>query len=249
MSNSEISDSEANDSEANDSEINDLQVNKQNTSEPKTSEPKAPRPEQYAALSPTAYADGLGREQFMEAAIRELWPQIPRIAGPAFTVRCVPGDNLMLHAAIYRASPGDIVVVEAGSADYAVAGGNVCAIAQRRGIAGFVIDGVIRDIAEVREARFPVFARGCIPKPGVKERLGELNVPITCGGVWVSPGDMVIADEEGIAVIPRDRLLEVWQIAKQRTDKDAATNLDDWARSHQARIEALLNQKGFNSEN
>ena len=93
-----------------------------------------------------------------------------------------PGDNLMLHAAIYRARPGDVIVVEAGDADYAVSGGNVCAVAQRRGITGFVVDGVIRDLAEVREARFPVFARGCIPKPGVKESLGELNQAITCGG-------------------------------------------------------------------
>ncbi|MFK8183687.1 MAG: RraA family protein [Phormidesmis sp.] len=201
---------------------------------------------QCAEISPTAYADGLGREQFMDRGIRELWPQIPRIAGPAFTVRCVPGDNLMLHAALYRAKPGDIIVVETGSNDYAVAGGNVCAIAQKRGITGFVIDGVIRDVAEVREARFPVFARGCIPKPGIKERLGELNVPISCGGVWVSAGDMVIADEEGIAVVPQAQLSEVWHIAKARADKDAATSLEDWARSHQTRIASLLTQKGFN---
>ena len=204
-----------------------------------------PSAEQCAAISPTAYADGLGRKQFMDMGIRELWPQIPRMAGPAFTVRCVPGDNLMLHAALYRAQPGDVVVVESGSCDYAVAGGNVCAIAQKRGIAGFIIDGVIRDVAEVREARFPVFARGCIPKPGVKERLGELNVPIVCGGVWVSAGDMVIADEEGIAVVPQAQLADVWQIAKARAEKDDATSLEDWARSHQNRIEALLLQKGF----
>ncbi len=201
----------------------------------------------YAQLSPTAYADGLGREQFMDIGIRELWPQIPRMAGPAYTVRCAPGDNLMLHAAIYRASPGAVIVVEAGDADYAVAGGNVCAIAQRRGIAGLVIDGVIRDIAEVREARFAVFARGCIPKPGMKESLGELNLPVTCGGVRVSPGDMVIADEEGIAVVPCDRLQEVWQIAKDRTDKDAATSLDNWETAHRQKIEALLTAKGFTS--
>ena len=119
--------------------------------------------DKYKAISPTAYADGLEREQFMSMEIRALWPQIPRIAGPAYTVRCVPGDNLMLHAAIYRASPGDVIVVEAGNSDYAMSGGNVCAIAQKRGITAFIIDGAIRDIAEVREARFPVFAKGVIP--------------------------------------------------------------------------------------
>ena len=199
----------------------------------------------YADLSPTADADALERSQFMDIGIRELWPQIPRIAGPAYTVRCVPGDNLMLHAAIYKAKPGDVVVVEAGSHDYAVSGGNVCAIAQKRGIAGFVIDGVIRDIAEVRTAKFPVFARGCIPKPGVKETLGSLQVPIVCGGVQVHPNDIVVADEEGIAIIPSAQKEAVWQIAKERTDRDAATSLENWERSHQQKIENLLAQKGW----
>ncbi|MGD1862978.1 MAG: RraA family protein [Phormidesmis sp.] len=199
----------------------------------------------YSALSPTAYADGLPRSQFMHSAIRELWPQIPRIAGPAYTVRCTPGDNLMLHAAIYRAKPGDVIVVEAGNSDYAMSGGNVCAIAQKRGITAFIIDGAIRDIAEVREARFPVFAKGVIPKPGVKETLGELGIPITCGGVKVFPADMIIADEEGIAVVPHQQLETVWQIAKDRTDKDAAQSLEDWAKAHQAKIERILSEKGF----
>ncbi|MEL6816312.1 MAG: RraA family protein [Cyanobacteria bacterium J06598_3] len=202
-------------------------------------------PSKYGDLSPTAYADGLGRQQFMDMGIHELWPQIPRIAGPAYTVKCPPGDNLMLHAAIYRAKPGDVMVVEAGNCDYAMAGGNVCAIAQKRGITGFVIDGVIRDIAEVRDARFPVFARGCIAKPGVKETLGSLAITIHCGGVTVSPGDMVIADEEGIAVVPCDRLEAVYKIAKARTDKDNAQSLEDWAAAHQARIERFLMEKGF----
>jgi hypothetical protein len=76
-------------------------------------------------------------------------PTTPRVAGPAFTVRCPPGDNLMLNAGIHRADRGSVIVVEADDVDYAVASGNVCAVAQRRGIAGFVIDGVIRDLAEV----------------------------------------------------------------------------------------------------
>lgn len=199
----------------------------------------------FSELSPTAYADGLARSQFMHPTIHELWPQIPRIAGPAYTVRCPPGDNLMLHAAIYRASPGDVIVVEAGNDDYAMSGGNVCAIAQKRNITGFVIDGAIRDIAEVRAARFPVFAKGCIPKPGVKETLGELQIPICCGGVTVFPGDMVIADEEGIAVVPKQQLEQVWQIAKARTEKDSAESLENWGTNHRAKIENLLQQKGF----
>ena len=87
----------------------------------------------FDSVSPCEYADALPRHQFMDYAIKPLWEGIPRIAGPAFTVKCEPGDHLMLHAAIYRASPGDIIVVEADD-KFAVAGGNVCAIAQARGI-------------------------------------------------------------------------------------------------------------------
>ena len=88
----------------------------------------------------------------MDSGVRPLWGPPPRVTGPAYTVRCAPGDNLMLHAAIYRAQRGSIVVVESGDPDFALAGGNVCATAQRRGIAGFVLDGLIRDLQEVREA-------------------------------------------------------------------------------------------------
>ena len=86
----------------------------------------------FQDISPTTFADILGREQVMNIGIRPLWPSIRRVAGPAFTVRCPPGDNLMLHAAIYRAEPGSVIVVEAGDIDYAVAGGNVCAISYAR---------------------------------------------------------------------------------------------------------------------
>ncbi|RZM79485.1 RraA family protein [Leptolyngbya iicbica] len=200
----------------------------------------------FAAISPTSYADaGLGRSQFMDMGIREMWPRIPRIAGPAYTVSCPPGDNLMLHAAIYRAEPGAVIVVQAGDLDYAMSGGNVCATAQARGIAGFVIDGVIRDVAEVREAGFAVFARGLSPVPGKKQALGTLNQPITCGGVQVHPGDMVVADEEGIAVIPAERQADIWLSAKQRMDKDTAQSLAEWKANHHAKIEQILQSLGF----
>src|SRR5690349_1285823 len=120
----------------------------------------------FQELSPTTLADVLTRDRVMDMGIHSLWAEIPRVAGPAYTVRRAPGDNLMLHAAIYRAPRGSIIVVEAGDLDYAVAGGNVCAVAQKHGILAFVIDGVIRDVAEARANRFPVFARGLSPIPG-----------------------------------------------------------------------------------
>lgn len=200
----------------------------------------------FVELSPTTYADALlGREQFMDMGIRGMWPQIPRIAGPAYTVSCAPGDNLMLHAAIYRAEPGSIIVVKAGDMDYAMSGGNVCATAQKRGIAGFVIDGVIRDVAEVRELQFPVFARGAMPVPGKKNGPGTLQNMIICGGVQVEAGDIVVADEEGIAIIPAAQQESVWEIAKRRAEKDKARSLEDWGTEHRAKVEKNLKESGY----
>jgi regulator of RNase E activity RraA len=198
----------------------------------------------FAALSPTTLADCLSRDRVMDIGIRPLWPGMPRVAGPAFPVRCPPGDNLMLHAAIYRARPGDVIVVEAGDTDYAVAGGNVCLVAQRRGVAAFVVDGVIRDLAEVREHRFPVFARGVIPIPGAKDAVGVLNGAVRCGGVQVAPGDVVVADEEGIVVVPAGRAAAVRQAAEARAAKEAGETLDAWETAHRARIDEILKKKG-----
>ncbi len=199
----------------------------------------------FQQLSPTTLADVLTRDRVMDIGIRPLWPEMPRVAGIAYPVRCAPGDNLMLHAAIYRAPPGSVIVVEAGDVDYAVAGGNVCAVAQKHGIAAFVVDGVIRDLAETRANQFPVFARGVIPIPGGKDVIGTLNQPVRCGGVLVAPGDVVVADEEGIVVVPANRLDEVLQKAQARAAKDAAETLESWEAAHRARIDEILREKGF----
>jgi 4-hydroxy-4-methyl-2-oxoglutarate aldolase len=200
---------------------------------------------EFTRIPPTTLADILGREQVMDIGVRPLWHPLPRVAGPAFTVRCAAGDNLMLHAAIHRAAPGSVIVVEAGDVDYAVAGGNVCAAAQRRGVAAFVVDGVIRDLGEVRAMRFPVFARGVIPIPGSKAAVEPLNVPVRCGGVTVQAGDVVVADEEGIVVIPGAHAKQLLVEAQGRLAQEAGESLDAWERAHEARIDAILSEKGF----
>lgn len=202
-------------------------------------------PSDFVRLSPTTLSDVLTRDRVMDAGIRPVWMPMPRVAGPAYPVRCEAGDNLMLHAAIHRAPAGAVIVVEAGDGDYAVSGGNVCAWAQKRGIAAFVVDGVIRDVAEVRSLGFPVFARGVIPIPGDKRRTGVLNGPIRCGGIHVAPGDVVVADEEGIVVVDRARAAEVLKSAEAKAAKDAATSLDQWGRAHQERVEKTLRELGF----
>ncbi|WP_328302479.1 RraA family protein [Streptomyces sp. NBC_00435] len=198
----------------------------------------------FTDVPPTTLADLLGREQVMDIGIRPQWDS-PRVAGPAYTVRCEPGDNLMLHAAIYRAGPGSVVVVESGDLDYALAGGNVCAVAQRRGIAAFVLDGLVRDLGEVREAGFPVFSRGVIPIPGGKKKLGTLGGAVRVGGVTVHPGDIVVADEEGIVVTPAARQEEVLREVRAKLAKEAGESLDAWEEQHRARIEKALGEQGF----
>ncbi len=202
----------------------------------------------FGRFPSTTWADVLERKQIMDYHIRPLWPGMPRIAGPAYPVACAPADNLMLHAAIYRAPQGAVVVAQAGDLEYAVAGGNVCATAQKNGIAGFVIDGLVRDIGEIRECGFPVFARGLIPKPGGKHGEGILNGGVSCGGVRVEPGDWVIADEEGIAVVPAARLDELHVAAAARFAKDEAQSLAEWERSHRASVEAILAKKGITGD-
>ncbi|MFJ9867188.1 RraA family protein [Streptomyces sp. NPDC101165] len=200
---------------------------------------------EFQDIPTTTLADLLGRDQVMDIGIRSLWAPVPRIAGPAFTVSCPPGDNLMLHAAIHRAEPGSVIVVESGDLDWALAGGNVCAVARRRGVAAFVADGLIRDLAEVRELGFPVFARGVIPIPGAKKAVRPLNEPVRCGGVRIEAGDVVVADEEGVVAVPAARRAEILQGARAKLAKEAAESLDDWEKAHRARIDALLAERGF----
>ena len=201
--------------------------------------------EAYGALSPNELCDVLELSCVMRHEVRPLWTGIPRIAGPAFTVRTGRHDNLMFHASIYLARPGDIIVVEAGDDEMAVAGGNVCAIAQRRGVAGLVVDGVIRDVVESRERRFPVFGRGISPIPAKRVGDGGMNIQIRCGGVVVNPGDVVVADEEGIVVVPRARAADVLAKAQAKVTADAALSLDDWERRHRAAVETALKARGY----
>jgi regulator of RNase E activity RraA len=154
----------------------------------------------------------------------------------------------MFHASIYRAALGSVIVVEGGDCEFAIAGGNVCLAAQRFGISGLIIDGVIRDAEEVREALFPVYARGLMPKPGVKKSLGTLATPVTCGGVHVALGDVVVADEEGIVVLPAADATTLLARAVQADQDERATTLDDWIDEHRTRIAGLLEEYGYQED-
>ena len=129
------------------------------------------------------------------------------LCGVALTVRVRPGDNLMLHKALTLARPGDVIVVDgSGEPSHALAGGLMRLAALARGVAGLVLDGAIRDVAEWAEGELPVFARGRSHRRPSKDGPGEINVPIACAGLAVSPGDVVLGDADGVLALPPDRL-------------------------------------------
>ena len=148
-------------------------------------------------------SDLLNRLYAMDPAIRCLTGDHHVLCGPACTVKVFPGDNLMVHKALDVAKPGDIIVVDAGgSTQNAVLGDLISTKARHRGIAGFIVDGLIRDLPSILPLDFPVFARGTTPIGPLHRGPGEINYPICCGGIVVSPGDLVVADATGIIVIP-----------------------------------------------
>ena len=143
------------------------------------------------------------------------------VAGPAFTVRARSGDNLMLHRAIDMAAPGDVIVVDGGGElGIAQTGELMMGHAARRGIAAVVIDGAIRDVAALRELALGVWARGATPSGPYKDGPGEIGYPISCGGQVVMPGDIVMADEDGVVVIPAGDAASVLTAAEAHNAKE-----------------------------
>jgi RraA family protein len=148
-------------------------------------------------------SDHLNRLYTVDPTIRCLGNS-GRLAGPACTVKVYPGDNLMVHKALDIAKPGDVVVVDArGSRANAVLGDTISMKARHRGIAGFIVDGYIRDLSGIRKMNYPVYARGATVVGPLHRAPGEINYPVCCGGVVVNPGDIIIADCSGVVVIPQ----------------------------------------------
>jgi regulator of RNase E activity RraA len=152
-----------------------------------------------------AISDLMNRLFTMSTAIRPMTDPSLRILGPACTVKVYPGDNLMVHKSLDLARPGDVVVVDAsGSSLTAVLGDLVSTKARHRGIAGFVVDGLIRDLPAIQAlGDFPVFARGVTPIGPLHRGPGEVNFPISAGGIVVQPGDVIVGDLNGVVVVPR----------------------------------------------
>lgn len=154
--------------------------------------------------SPATLHEALGRRGAMPFPIKPLYPGM-RVCGPALTVSCGPTDNLMIHIAVALAKPGDVLVVDfKGMTEAGPWGDVLTASAVARGIAGLVIDGCVRDATAIRDMGFPVFCRGTNMKGTNKTAAnGDVNTTISCAGVIVSPGDIVVGDDDGVVVVPQ----------------------------------------------
>jgi 4-hydroxy-4-methyl-2-oxoglutarate aldolase len=145
-----------------------------------------------------------------------------RLAGPALTVMCHPGDNLMIHVAVARAQAGTVLVAQCHDAGYGVWGEVLTVAAVARGIAGLVLDGSVRDLGAIRRLGFPVFARGTALRGTAKDARGAVGMVTTCGGAPVWPSDLIVADESGIVVIRPHEAEDILARAEERCRKEAA---------------------------
>ena len=167
--------------------------------------------EQFRQFQTPDISDILNRMYAMNNGIHNITGS-SSICGPACTVKVFPGDNLMVHKVLDVARPGDIVVVDAGGTkSNAVLGDLICTKARHRGIAAFVIDGLIRDLSDVRQVGIPVFACGETPIGPLHRGPGEINYPVSCGGIVVNPGDIIVGDLDGLVVVRQEFAVETLQ--------------------------------------
>ena len=207
-----------------------------------------PRPspqlvEKYRLFSIPDISDAVGQLYSMDSGIRPLYQPMKRLVGTALTVKTPPGDNCSIHRAMLMVQPGDVLVVDArGSTEFCGSGAGSLMPPITRGLAGVVIDGAWRDVGELQAIDFPIYGRGISPFSPPKSRPGEINVPICCGGVIVHPGDIVVCDEEGAAIVPQDQATEV---AESLVEYRLRTSLEEWDVEgiHTRKVEA--NQRYF----
>jgi len=171
-------------------------------------------------ISVSQLADCFGPSCPIEIGIRPLDIEF-RICGPARTVRCEPGENLTLHHALHLAHPGEVLVAS-GSPDYGLWGELMSTSAKSRGLKGTVIDGAARDPVEIKTSGYCVFSRCIHPRKALKDRYGDVDVPVHCGSLVVNPGDIIVADANGIIAFPADRLTEAVRLGLElvQNEKD-----------------------------
>ncbi|MFX1520654.1 MAG: RraA family protein [Promethearchaeota archaeon] len=171
------------------------------------------------AKFPTALlSDAMEKSQAMHSEIKPVIA-VDKVVGPAVTARTMAADYLTPVAAIDYAEPGDILVIDVRAhKDTAIWGELASTSCKSRGITAVIIDGAVRDVAGIKEIQFPVFARAVTPNAGDCSVVGDINVPIQCGGVLVNPGDIVVADSDGVVVVPAKRATQVLEKVRKQHD-------------------------------
>jgi regulator of RNase E activity RraA len=176
----------------------------------------------WAPIRSTIATDAMNKANALDAAIRPIRAGYEML-GQALTVRAMAGDITPLLHALSLTKPGDVLVVDAGGyADNAVLGGNMTNQAMRQGMAGLVIDGAIRDVAEIRGYGIPTFTRAITPAGPNFSGIGDVGGPVSCGGVQVKTGDLVIGDDDGIVIVPRGQMAAVLAACQETLKAEAA---------------------------
>ena len=206
--------------------------------------------QQAAQYQAAILADVAGRRGTAHGRISALDPSM-KLAGPAFTIEVRPGDNLMIHAAMTMARPGDVLVID-GKADRtcALMGAIMISACRKLGFAGAVLDAAVRDTEELRELGFPVYAVGANPNGPTKFVPGRINWPVSCGGAAVHPGDLVVGDADGVVVIEREKAASLLDLAQAKVD-DERKRLADIAAGKNLRpkwLEGALRAAGLLKE-
>lgn len=175
-----------------------------------------------SVYQPAILADVAGRRGAMHGRIRAVAPEM-KLCGPAFTVEVRPGDNLMIHAAMAIAAPGDVLVIDGkGDQTCALMGAIMMNACKVLNLGGVVVDAAVRDVIELQELGFPVFSVGTNPNGPTKNVPGRINWPVSVGGVTVHPGDLVIGDADGIVVVERERVASLLGEAEKKVAAEAA---------------------------
>jgi 4-hydroxy-4-methyl-2-oxoglutarate aldolase len=173
-----------------------------------------------AALGSATVYEASGREGLIDLDLHQLIPG-SRAAGPARTVRCGQGDNLMVHAVMDKAEPGDVLVLTMPEPEsVALVGDLLVTQAKERGVAGLLVDAAVRDVEDLHELGVPIWARWIRVKGATKTEVGTIDEPVAVGGATIRPGDAVVMDADGVVVVRRERIDEVLVASRERLENE-----------------------------